>query len=147
MNKEFPPPDSRLNGKARLEQVVPTVARDLIRASLGTMPDSIENGTSPPAFRRLKLTHISELLLSTASRYLVKGIIPSVGLVVVWGPPKCGKSFFVFDMVAHIAGNWPYRGRKVKQCPVIYFALEGQDRFIARVKPFRQTHGSTDIPF
>ncbi|WP_049810384.1 AAA family ATPase [Bradyrhizobium japonicum] len=147
MNKEYPLPDSRLNGKVRLEQVVPTMTDVMRIVSSDPVLDSIENGTRPPAFRRLKLTHISELLLPTASRYLVKGIIPSVGLVVVWGPPKCGKSFFVFDLVAHIAANWEYRGRRVKQCPVVYFALEGQEGFVARVEAFRQTHGSADIPF
>ena len=29
-------------------------------------------------------------------------VIPAAALVVVWGPPKCGKSFFVFDMVARL---------------------------------------------
>ena len=27
--------------------------------------------------------------------------IPRVGLVVVWGPPKCGKSFWAFDLAMH----------------------------------------------
>jgi hypothetical protein len=86
-------------------------------------------------------------MLGTAARYLVKGLIPSVGMVVVWGPPKCGKSFFVFDMVAHVAAGWGYRGRKVQQCPVVYFALEGQEGFTARVEAFRLEHGAPDIPF
>jgi hypothetical protein len=103
--------------------------------------------TTPHAPRLLRFTKFSELLLSTASRYLVKGIIPNVGLVVVWGEPKCGKSFTVFDMAAHIAAGWQYRGRRVKQCPVVYFALEGQEGFVARVEAFRRAHNITDIPF
>jgi hypothetical protein len=97
--------------------------------------------------RNLTFTAFSNILLSTASRYLVKGIIPSMGLVVVWGAPKCGKSFFVFDMVMHVAADWEYRGRRVKQCPVVYFALEGQEGFVARVEAFRQVHGVSDAPF
>src|ERR1700704_5603271 len=96
---------------------------------------------------RLRFTPFSKILLSTASRYLVKGIIPNVGLVVVWGAPKCGKSFFVFDMVAHIAAGWEYRGHRVKQSPVVYFALEGQEGFVARIEAFRQAHRISDIPF
>jgi AAA domain len=99
----------------------------------------------PP--RRLTFTRFSQVLLGTAARYLVKGIIPNVGMVVVWGPPKCGKSFFVFDMVAHVAAGWGYRGRRVKQCSVVYFALEGQEGFTARIEAFRLEHGAADIPF
>jgi hypothetical protein len=65
----------------------------------------------------------------------------------VWGAPKCGKSFYIFDMVAHIAAGWEYRQRRVKQCPVVYFALEGQEGFVARVEAFRRVHRVADIPF
>jgi hypothetical protein len=103
--------------------------------------------TPAPLKRRLRFTSFLDIQLSTASRYLVKGILPNVGLVVVWGAPKCGKSFYVFDMVAHVAAGWEYRGRRVKQRPVVYFALEGQEGFVARVEAFRQAHAVTDIPF
>ena len=73
-------------------------------------------------------------------RYTVKGILPTASLVVVWGPPKCGKSFFIFDMVAHIAAGWLYRDLRVKQCAVIYFALEGQLGFEARIEAFRKAY-------
>jgi hypothetical protein len=100
-----------------------------------------------PGTRRLTFTRFSQVLLGTAARYLVKGLIPNVGLVVVWGPPKCGKSFFVFDMVANVAAGWEYRRRKVVQCPVVYFALEGQEGFAARIEAWRLEHGAPDIPF
>lgn len=96
--------------------------------------------------RRLIFTRFSDIRLSTDPRYLVKGLIPSEGLVVVWGPPKCGKSFFVFDLVAHVALGWDYRGRRVKQCPVVYFAFEGQTGFTARVEAFRQHYESVEDP-
>jgi AAA domain-containing protein len=111
------------------------------------MVDKPAEPAKPQTGRRLTFTRFSEVLLGTASRYLVKGLIPSVGMVVVWGPPKCGKSFFVFDMVAHVSAGWEYRGRKVQQCPVVYFALEGQEGFTARVEAFRREHGAPDIPF
>jgi hypothetical protein len=101
-----------------------------------------ENGT-----RKLNLVPFADIALQPASRYLVKGLLPNVGLVVVWGAPKCGKSFYVFDLVAHVAAGWEYRGRRVKQRPVVYFALEGQEGFVARVEAFRQTHRVEDIPF
>jgi hypothetical protein len=103
-------------------------------------------GKSQPG-RRLTFTRFADVKMATTSRYLVKGLVPNVGMVVVWGPPKCGKSFFVFDMVVHVAAGWEYRGRRVKQCPVVYFALEGQEGFTARIEAFRIEHGAPDIPF
>jgi hypothetical protein len=103
---------------------------------------------SAEADRRFLYTPFRDILLTTANRYVVKGLLPNVGLVVVWGEPKCGKSFMVFDMTAHVAAGWEYRGRRVKQCPVIYFALEGIEGFVARVEAFRRAHKkAADIPF
>ncbi|MFK4623868.1 AAA family ATPase [Bradyrhizobium diazoefficiens] len=99
------------------------------------------------AGRRLLFTSFRDILLTTANRYVVKGILLNASLVVVWGEPKCGKSFFVFDMTAHVAAGWEYRGHRVKQCPVIYFALEGKEGFAARVEAFRRVHDEADIPF
>jgi RecA-family ATPase len=58
------------------------------------------------------------------ANYLVKGIIPCAGLTVVWGPPKCGKSFWLFDLMMHVALGWRYRDRRVRQGTVVYLALE-----------------------
>jgi AAA domain len=113
----------------------------------GTTEEPPAGPGKSPAARRLTFTRFSDVKMPTTSRYLVKGVIPNVGMVVVWGPPKCGKSFFVFDMVAHVAAGWEYRGRRVKQCPVVYFALEGQEGFTGRIEAFRLEHGAPDIPF
>jgi len=96
---------------------------------------------------RITFAPFKDVQISKRSRYLVKGILPNEGLVVVWGAPKCGKSFQIFDMTAHVAAGWNYRGRKTKQCPVVYFALEGQEGFSARIQAFRQANNVTDLPF
>src|SRR5438067_3722679 len=71
---------------------------------------------------RFKLVPFDRITLETTRAYIVKGIIPREGLVVVWGPPKCGKSFWVFDLVMHAALDWPYRGRRVQAGPIVYVA-------------------------
>ena len=58
-------------------------------------------GTGP----RFKLIPFADLKSTTTPSYLVKGLIPRVGMALVWGPPKCGKSFWVFDLVMHVALN------------------------------------------
>jgi hypothetical protein len=102
------------------------------------------------AAQRFRLTPFREILLSTASVHLVHGIIPRGGLVIVWGPPKCGKSFWVFDLVMHIAVGWEYRGHHVEQGSVVYLALEGGRGFRARIEAWRRRHlGDYDgnVPF
>ena len=89
---------------------------------------------------RFLLTRFDQFRLSTAPPYLVKGLIPRNGLVVVWGPPKCGKSFWAFDLAAHVALGWTYRDRKVKQGTVVYLVLEGEHGIGARVEAFTQRH-------
>jgi len=90
--------------------------------------------TQPSRFR---LVPFDEIALTTTAVYLVKGLIPGVGLVVIWGPPKCGKSFWAFDMFMHVALGWDYRGRRVRQGAVVYLALEGAEGFRARAEAFR----------
>ncbi|MCZ6590339.1 MAG: AAA family ATPase [Alphaproteobacteria bacterium] len=89
---------------------------------------------------RLKLVPFDDIKLATDRNYLVKGWVPGEGLVIVWGAPKCGKSFLTFDMVMHIALGWKYRGCKVVQGPVVYLAAEGAHGFKARIEAFRQRH-------
>lgn len=96
------------------------------------------------------LIPFGDIALSTATNYAIRGLIPQEGLIVVYGPPKCGKSFWVMDMTLHVALNWLYRGRKVKNGPVVYIACEGISGVNARVEAFRQNKLNDDcghIPF
>ncbi len=57
---------------------------------------------------------------------------------MVWGPPKCGKTFAVLDLVMHVALGWEYRGRRVTPGAVLYVACEGERGLAARVEAFRR---------
>jgi hypothetical protein len=98
---------------------------------------------------RIHLVPFEEIRLSTQRRDLIKGLFPRVGIAVVWGPPKCGKSFWVFDAVMHVALGWKYRGRRVHAGAVVYCAFEGQSGFEARAEAFRQKYLSDGerVPF
>src|SRR5579862_1479833 len=86
---------------------------------------------------RIKLVAFDDIALQPHRRYLIKGLIPRVGMTIVWGPPKSGKSFWVFDAVMHVALGREYRGRRVQAGPVVYCAFEGQSGLEARVQAFR----------
>jgi hypothetical protein len=102
-------------------------------------------GKTPVA--RFKLVRFGQITLQTTPAYLVAGLIPRVGLVVIWGPMKCGKSFWTFDLVMHVALGWPYRGRKVRQGEIVYLLLEGHAGFNRRVEVFRRKYSIADAPF
>jgi hypothetical protein len=98
----------------------------------------------------IRLVAFNDIKLGTARRYLVKGIIPRVGLTVVWGPPKCGKSFWTFDLMMHAPLGWDYRGRRVDPGATVYCAFEGQAGMEARAEAFRQRFlqdHSGEVPF
>jgi len=90
--------------------------------------------------RGLKLVPFDAVKLSTTPAYLIKGILPRGGIAVFWGPPKCGKSFTVFDGAMHVALGWTYRGHKVRQGCVVYLALEGGHGFHRRIVAWRRHH-------
>lgn len=94
----------------------------------------------------IKLVSFADIRLGKSPQYLVKGLVPRVGLVVVWGQPKSGKSFWIFDLMMHVALGWEYRGRRVTQGPVVYCAFEGQTGIQARVEAFRKHHMSEAAP-
>jgi hypothetical protein len=99
---------------------------------------------------RFKLVRFKDITVSTTAAYLVRHIIPRVGLVVIWGPPKCGKSFWTLDTVMHIALGWEYRGHRVRQGTVVYVACEGAEGLGARVEAFRRhklAGDESDVPF
>lgn len=103
-----------------------------------------EPKTPPPP--RFKLVPLDKLPSGGTSDYLIKGIIPRTGLVVVWGPPKCGKSFLIFDLMLHAALGWMFRGHRVRQGSVVYLALEGQKGFGDRRNAFYSRHSVASVP-
>lgn len=112
----------------------------------GNGQDGDGNATKP----RFDLVPFAKITFDAAPAYHVKGLLCSTGLIVVWGPPKCGKSFWVFDLVMHVALGWPYHDRRVRQGTVVYCALEGCAAFKNRIEAFRQKHlaeNSSDVPF
>jgi hypothetical protein len=99
---------------------------------------------------RFSLVPFNQLKPGTGTSHLVKGLIPRIGIVAVWGPPKCGKSFWAFDLAMHSALGWEYRGRRVIAGTICYCAFEGAEGFKARAAAFGQHHSvalDAEVPF
>jgi hypothetical protein len=89
---------------------------------------------------KFPLVAFEDIRLSRVPVFLVKGLIQRVGLTLVYGAPKTGKSFVVLDIALHVALGREYRGRRVQQGSVVYCVLEGASAFNARIEAFRQRH-------
>jgi hypothetical protein len=101
----------------------------------------------PPS--RFALIRFADFTPLAGDDYCVKGFLSRTGLAVFWGPPKSGKSFFVFDLLMHVALGWNYRSHRVRQGSVVYVCLEGGRAFRKRREAFRQAKlkGDEDPPF
>jgi hypothetical protein len=106
----------------------------------------VEKYRGAPA--RFELKAFADIKVDSTRRgYLVKNLLARTGLTVIWGPPKCGKSFWAVDLALHIALGWEYRGRRVQQATAVYVALEGQHGMPARIEAFKRHHGVSEAPF
>jgi hypothetical protein len=113
----------------------------LLRDFVGDLPvatsdRSMSAGTEVK--RRFQLSSFEGISLSSTHPYLVRDLIPREGIIVIWGPPKCGKTFLTFDLAMHVALGWEYRGHKVTGGSVVYIACEGTRGLAARVEAFRR---------
>jgi AAA domain/Primase C terminal 1 (PriCT-1) len=66
----------------------------------------------------------SDLQPRLTGMYLVKGVLPSLATVQVFGEPNCGKSAVMLDLACHLGSGRAYHAGRIKPCPVAYFALE-----------------------
>jgi len=99
---------------------------------------------------KYRLIPFDKIAMSTSSLYRVKGLLPEQGTGVIWGAYGAFKSFWLTDASLHVALDWRYRGRAVKQGPVVYCSFEGEDGFAKRKEAFVQAHMKEEqgpVPF
>lgn len=81
--------------------------------------------------------------------WLVRGLLGTGSLIVLFGAPGSGKTFLSLDIAASIAAGRDWFGHGVTAGPAVYVAAEGQTGVRARITAWKQEHGDTDrqIPF
>lgn len=80
--------------------------------------------------------------------WLIKRLLPSQGLALVYGHPGSGKSFFALDIALHVSLGWEWASRRVKQGLVVYVGAEGGAGLRNRLAAFRIQHTiEGEIPF
>ena len=79
-------------------------------------------------------------------RWRIKGVLPAAGVVMIYGQPASGKSFFALDICAAIARGESWRGHKVATGSVLYVAAEGRGGFSVRLRAYMKEHGLDAVP-
>jgi hypothetical protein len=104
----------------------------------------IEIQKNPDALRLLTL---EEFVQRPAIRFYVRNLIPSDSIVIVFGPPKGGKTFSVCDLTMHAAHGLPWYGYQVsKPVRVAYMAGEGTSGLKVRLHAWLQEHDNIEEP-
>lgn len=94
----------------------------------------------PKPQTRLRGLRRDELMASPDLEWLIKGVMPSRGVGVVYGPSTVGKSFLELDKAAALAEGRDWFGYRVRQTKVVYACLEGQHGFKRRVMAWEAHH-------
>ena len=84
--------------------------------------------------------------LRGSAEYIVKGILHPGDFACVYGESYTGKSHLALDMAVSIATGQPWRGQRVRQCSVLYVAMEGRRGFENRVAARRQQLPGQHVP-
>jgi hypothetical protein len=93
---------------------------------------------------------LDDITVNDEPSYIVEGIIPAgPSFGEIPAPPKSLKSFFLADLLMHIAIGKPYAGRQVQQGLVVYITSEGVQGVKRRLVAMRRYHGveGKKIPF
>jgi AAA domain len=75
---------------------------------------------------------------------LVDGLMPSKGIVILYGSEGSFKSYVALDLCFHIALGWRWIGRPVTQGDIVYVGAEDPQGLALRRDAWRRYHSSAD---
>lgn len=89
-------------------------------------------------------TRTREMSEYAETDWIVKGVVPAEGTMLLYGPSGSGKTFLTLDLAMTIARGEEWFGLKTRKVPISYFGLEGETGIHNRVygynKHYAQTH-------
>jgi hypothetical protein len=110
-------------------------------AKEGARPEPPKTEVPEAKTSRFRLIPVDEFASGPEPEWIIDEIIPRSELMVVFGEPGCGKSFFVADLAASIARGVPWRERQTQQGRVLYISAESASGFRQRWKAYANANG------
>jgi hypothetical protein len=100
------------------------------QAQQSVMGNSKARGPSPKRYERPTFVRAGDLLARADAEleFAVEGLLPLGGTAVLAGRPKGGKSTLALNLALSVARGETFLGRKTRNGPVLYLALEGAPR-------------------
>src|SRR3954468_24221485 len=86
-------------------------------------PFAAEHERLPPA-AGLELVHFESMRPRLGDGYLIKGLLGSGAMAVLYGESGSGKTFLALHLGLSLAGAIELFGHRVRQCGVVYIAAE-----------------------
>lgn len=109
--------------------------------------DRISVDLPPAEVQEWKLLSLAEFVQRPSFSSHVRGVIPAQSFIVVFGPPKGGKTFSVCDLTMHAAHGLNWHGCSVpRRLRVAYLAGEGVRGLKVRLKAWIEQHDSLEEP-
>jgi len=104
-----------------------------------------------PVTDRLQLTWFEDCRPQLDIAALVKGLLATAAMSVLYGESGCGKTYFALHIALHIAYGAPCFGLRTTRGGVIYVAAEGGRAVLNRVAAFSIHHDGMEnegrVPF
>lgn len=115
----------------------------LARLASRQSPDAALPEQAEKPARRVRFLKDSEFEKRPPREWLIEGMVPKEGTVLLYGVSGSGKSFLTIDWSLSIATGTDWMGRKVRQGQVAYIAAEGGFGLGARTLAWKAHHGFT----
>lgn len=111
--------------------------------------DNADNYGYGHAQNKFKLERFEEITFTAKEEWLVKRVLPRIGVAAIYGKPGSFKSFVAADIAFNVALGHDWAGRRVMPGSVVYIAAEGSSGFRKRKVGFERAHGKlpANVPF
>lgn len=116
-----------VNDEARQADLPPTAVAARIDAELKRILAAHHDDDG------LTVIHFDDMQPQLGSDYLVKGLLGSTGMTVIYGAPGSGKTFFALRLGLDVASGQQFFGLKTQKRGVVYIAAEAGRSIANRV--------------
>ena len=115
------------------------------RATRRTLKRSttLANGFDTAGVSPLPLEWFADIEAKLVGLWLIKKLLPAIGMALIYGHPGASKSFFALELAFHIAAGREWHGRAVRRGLVIYVGAEGSGGLRNRISALRVHYGMT----